>query len=93
MDGIYATLFQLGERRLLSVSSIGVNPTFGAGPRTVESFILNFKEDVYGEAVKLSFVKRIRAERKFDSVDGLLSQIQRDVEEARAIFTGLHLDG
>ena len=93
LDGIYATLFQLGERQYLSVSSIGVNPTFGAGPRTVESFILNFNGDIYGEAVNLSFVRRIRAEQRFDSVDGLVSQIQRDVDDAKAIFAGLRLDG
>ena len=93
LDGIYATLFQLGERQYLSVSSIGVNPTFGAGPRTVESFILNFNRDIYGAAVNLSFVRRIRAEQRFDSVDGLVSQIQRDVDDAKAIFAGLQLDG
>jgi len=93
LDGIYATLFQLRERRLLSVSSIGVNPTFGAGPRTVESFILNFSEDIYGEAVKLSFVKRIRAEQKFNSVDGLTAQIHRDVDNAKAVFAEVNLDG
>lgn len=92
-DGIYATLFQLRERQLLSVSSIGVNPTFGAGPRTVESFILNFNEDIYGEAVKLSFVKRIRAERKFDSVDDLIARIRRDVDDAKAVFAELNLNG
>ncbi|MBM2802869.1 MAG: Riboflavin biosynthesis protein [Deltaproteobacteria bacterium] len=93
LDGIYATLFQLRERRLLSVSSIGVNPTFGAGPRTVESFILNSNEDIYGEPVKLSFVKRIRAERKFDSVDDLIAQIRRDVDNAKAVFAELNLNG
>ena len=93
LDGIYATLFQLGERQYLSVSSIGVNPTFGAGPRTVESFIFDFDRDIYGAAVNLSFVRRIRAEQRFDSVDGLVSQIQRDVDDAKAIFAGLHLDG
>ena len=57
-DGIYATLFHLGERTLLSVSSVGVNPTFGAGPRTVESYILNFDEDIYGASIKLSLRKK-----------------------------------
>ena len=93
LDGIYATLFQLRERRLLSVSSIGVNPTFSAGPRTVESFILNFSEDIYGEAVKLSFVKRIRAEQKFNSVDELTAQIHRDVDNAKAVFAEVNVDG
>jgi riboflavin kinase / FMN adenylyltransferase len=90
-DGIYATLFHLGERRLCSVSSIGLNPTFGAGPRTVESYILNFAESIYNESVKLSFVKRIRDEMKFASVTELVGQIRRDVSSAEALFRELKL--
>ena len=91
LDGIYATLFQLGKRRLPSVTSIGVNPTFGAGPRTVESFILNFAEEIYGESVRLSFVKRIRDEKRFASVDDLVAQIGRDVASSEAILRELQL--
>jgi len=91
LDGIYATLFQLGERKVLSVSSIGANPTFGAGPRTVESFILDFNGDLYGESVKLFFVKRIRKEEKFTSVGTLVAQMHQDVARARAIFDSLGL--
>jgi riboflavin kinase/FMN adenylyltransferase len=93
LDGIYATLFHLGTRSLLSVSSVGVNPTFGEGPRTIESFILDFDQDLYGEAVRLSFVKRIREEKKFFSVDELTDQIRRDVDTANAIFRQLNLLG
>jgi len=87
MDGIYATLFHLGERRLLSVSSVGVNPTFGDGPRTIESYILNFTDDIYGEAVQLSFARRIRSEVKFATVDALIAQIRQDVISAETILT------
>jgi riboflavin kinase/FMN adenylyltransferase len=90
-DGIYATLFSLGERRLLSVSSVGLNPTFGAGPRTVESYILNFHEDIYGAPVKLSFVKRLREEQKFVSVEALTAQIHQDVADAEAAFGALKI--
>ena len=86
LDGIYATLFHLGERNLLSVSSVGLNPTFGAGPRSIESFILNFNDDIYGEAVRLSFVMRIREEKKFASVEDLITQIRSDVKSAETIF-------
>jgi riboflavin kinase/FMN adenylyltransferase len=91
LDGIYATIFHLSERRLLSVSSIGVNPTFGDGPRTVESYVLNFAQDIYGEAVRLSFVRRIRSEKKFASIDGLTAQISQDVGSAEAIFREIDL--
>ena len=95
LDGIYATLFQCGAKRYFSASSIGTNPTFGDGPRTIESFLLDFDDELYGEAVKLYFVKRIRAEKKFASVDELVAQMREDVTRARAIFdeSGLRSGG
>jgi riboflavin kinase/FMN adenylyltransferase len=90
-DGVYATILQIGAEQRLSVSNIGVNPTFGAGPRTIESFVLDFDGDIYGESVRLSFVKRLRAEKKFASVDQLVAQMHEDVKNARALFDGLGL--
>ena len=92
-DGIYATLFHLGQERWLSVSSIGVNPTFGAGPRTVESYMLNFDRDIYGKKIKLAFVKKIREEKKFADVASLIAQIQEDVRSALAVFHSLGIKG
>jgi riboflavin kinase/FMN adenylyltransferase len=86
LNGIYATLTELRDRCLLSVSSVGINPTFGDGPKTVESFILDFDRDIYGERIKLSFVQRIRDERKFAAVKDLVAQIHEDVQHARAVF-------
>jgi riboflavin kinase/FMN adenylyltransferase len=91
-DGIYATVFEVNQEKWPSVSSIGVNPTFGAGPRTVESFIFDFAADIYGASVKLSFVKRIREERKFAALRDLVAQMHEDVKTAKAIFQGLRLD-
>jgi riboflavin kinase/FMN adenylyltransferase len=84
LNGIYATLTELQNRRFLSVSSVGINPTFGDGPRTVESFILDFDGDIYGERIKLSFVQRIRDEKKFAAVKDLIAQMHEDVKHARA---------
>jgi riboflavin kinase / FMN adenylyltransferase len=92
LDGIYASLIQIKNQQWLSVSNIGVNPTFGDGPRTIESFVLDFDSDIYGEPVKLSFVKRIREERKFVMVKDLVAQMHEDVDHAKAIFKELRLD-
>jgi riboflavin kinase/FMN adenylyltransferase len=92
-NGIYATLIEVKNRRWLSVSSIGVNPTFGDGPRTLESFIFDLKTDIHGESVKLSFVKRIRDEQKFATVEDLIAQMHGDVDQAKAIFKRLRLVG
>lgn len=91
LDGIYATIVEIGGERRLSVSNVGVNPTFGTGPRTVESFILDFDHDIYGDPLKLYFVKRIRPEKKFASVEQLVAQMHDDVKNARAIFDRLEL--
>lgn len=87
-DGIYATLFHLGEKVLPSVTSVGLNPTFGAGPRTVESYILHFDREIYGESVQLSFVARLRDELNFTSVASLIEQIHVDVADAEKILAG-----
>jgi riboflavin kinase/FMN adenylyltransferase len=91
LNGIYATLIQFKNKQWLSVSSVGVNPTFGAGPRTVESFILDYAGDIYGELVKLSFVKRIRDEKKFGMVKDLIAQMHEDVKCAKDVFNELGL--
>jgi riboflavin kinase/FMN adenylyltransferase len=88
-DGIYATLFHVDDKWWPSASSIGVNPTFGAGPRTIESYILDFDRDIYERPVKLAFVKRIREEKKFFDVPALVAQIQDDVRTTRSVFDGL----
>ena len=90
-DGIYATILELQNRCWLSVSSVGCNPTFGEGSRTIEAFILDFAGDIYGEAVKLRFVQRIREERMFGQIEDLVTQMHEDLQAARAIFDQLNL--
>jgi riboflavin kinase/FMN adenylyltransferase len=88
LDGIYATMMEVGGRRLQSATSIGVNPTFGAGPRTIESYVFDFDGDLYGRDVKLYFIERIREEKKFSSSESLAEQIERDVANVREILSG-----
>ena len=88
-DGIYATILELQNHCWSSVSSVGRNPTFGEGSRTIEAFILDFAADIYGEPVKLSFVRRIREERMFAQIEDLVTQMHDDVQAARAIFERL----
>ena len=91
LNGIYVTMIQVKNKQRLSVSSVGVNPTFGDGPRTVESFILDFDGDIYGERIKLAFVQRIRDEKKFVLVKDLIGQMDEDVKRAKALFKELGL--
>ena len=87
MDGIYATraLLEDGTKRL-AATSIGVRPTFGAGKRTVEAYLLDFDGSVYGQNLTLQFARRLRGEVAFDGVPELTEQIRKDVEETRALL-------
>jgi riboflavin kinase/FMN adenylyltransferase len=67
--------------------NIGVRPTVGGQtPRRVEAHLLDFKGELYDQELELTFVDKLRAEKKFDSMDALRSQIGRDVEAARRLF-------
>jgi riboflavin kinase / FMN adenylyltransferase len=88
-NGIYASILQVGDRQWPSVTSVGVNPTFGDGPRTIESYIFAFDANLYEQAVKLFFVERIREEKKFASPQLLIEQIERDVASAQEILRGV----
>ena len=67
----------------LSVTNIGVNPTFGAGPQTIETHILDFDENIVNRSLALSFRERLRDEVAFTSIEDLVDQIDRDVVRAR----------
>ena len=52
----------------------------------METFILDFSSDLYGQTLRVDFYKRLRAERKFASLDELKTQIQRDMDSTRSFF-------
>ncbi len=88
-EGVYVTEIEIRSfgRRFDSVSNIGRRPTlYEDYTTTIETYVLNFASDVYGEKVRLFFLDRLRDERKFPSVMELKEQIQRDIEEARKYF-------
>ena len=72
--------------RHMAATSIGTRPTFDAGERSVEAFLLDFDGDLYGRDVRLEFVERLRDEEKYDSVEALLEQIDLDVARTREIL-------
>ena len=85
-DGVYAGWFLLGDRRSPAAISIGSNPTFSGRVRTVEAFVLDQGGNFYGRRVALDFVERLRGMVRYDSVEALVEQIGRDVEQTREIL-------
>lgn len=82
-DGIYATWVTIDGQRYRGATSLGVRPTFGGGPRKLESFLLDFSGDIYGHEAEVAFVERLRDELKYDSAEALSKQIALDVEQTR----------
>lgn len=81
--GVYACTVDVGGQQRRAVVNIGVRPTFGEEALAVEAYLLDFSGDLYGRTVRLTFVSRVREERRFPSVDALRAQIADDVETAR----------
>ena len=94
-DGIYAgRVWRLDEwGRTLGAAplgyaaiSVGTNPTFEVRQRRVEAYLLDFDGDLYGDALGVEFVDRLRGMVKYDSIDALVAQMRTDVEQARAVL-------
>lgn len=85
-SGVYISRVKVGKTYYNSLTNVGFNPTFKQKDLNVETFILDFDENLYGRKIKVEFVKRLRDELKFDSKDALIERMHRDVEEALAYF-------
>jgi riboflavin kinase/FMN adenylyltransferase len=84
--GIYAVTVETRHGLHLGVANIGYSPTFDDRQFTVEVHILDFKEAIYGEKIRVNFVKRRRGEIKFADIEALKNQIGKDIEAARRIL-------
>ncbi len=81
--GVYAC--RVGER--LAAVNVGVRPTFGADLNPlVEAYLLDFDGDLYGERLTVEFIRRLREEQRFESVEDLIAQMQRDIETTRELL-------
>ena len=90
MDGVYAcgVRFPSSNEEFRCATNVGTRPTVYEGVRRlVESHILDFERDVYGEKVKLEFHTRLRNERRFPSLQDLSEQIEADVAATREYFS------
>ncbi len=77
-DGVYRIMARHDGRDYLGLVSIGTNPTFGDGARTVEAWLLDFHGGLYGEEVALRDFRFVRGQRAFASVDELVAQMRED---------------
>ena len=82
-DGVYTTIAIVDNVAYDAVTNVGLRPTFAKQHRTVEVFLLNFHDDLYGKDITIELVEKIRPEVKFSSAAELSHQIEKDVEHAQ----------
>ncbi len=80
--GVYYTMAEYGNNIYKAITNIGYNPTVHGGKLSVETYILNFNKQIYGEKVKIYFIKRMRDEVKFNTLEELRKQLIKDKEYA-----------
>lgn len=87
-SGVYATWSWIDGVRYPSVSNLGLRPTFENVPAVpqLEAHLLDFDQDLYGKNVRLDFVSRLRPEMRFESVDALIEQVNRDKQKALEVL-------
>jgi riboflavin kinase/FMN adenylyltransferase len=86
-NGVYVTATLIEGQWRRSVTNIGTRPTFESGVDTsVETFVMNWSGDLYGDVVRVRFLRRLRDEKKFNAIEELKSQIEHDVARAEEFF-------
>jgi len=92
--GVYAVFAKLEEEKTWhrGVMNIGYRPTVTEGKELVaEVHVIDLEKDLYGEAMKVAFVRRLRNEKRFDNLDGLVSQIREDLVDCIAVLESVNL--
>lgn len=82
-SGVYYTKTRIMDREYVSVTSIGRNPTFNEDEIKIESHILDFNENIYGQDIEVKIIEYLREENKFKSLDELKNQIKIDIKRVR----------
>lgn len=77
--GVYFTKVELDGKQYDGLTNLGYNPTFDKHPYSIETYIYDFNQNIYGHHLKVSFLKKIRDEIKFESVDALIARIKHDI--------------
>lgn len=86
-NGVYITEVYIDEQRYRGVTNVGCKPTVGdRNPIGVETHLLDFAGDVYDKLVTVEFISRVREERRFATIEELMSQMQNDIAFGRAYF-------
>jgi len=87
--GVYAVTVECSDGHYKGLANIGYSPTFDDHIFTIEVHLLDFNNDLYGQDIRVNFIKRIRDEKKFSNIDELARQIKKDIDSGRKILSNL----
>ncbi|MSN25697.1 MAG: bifunctional riboflavin kinase/FAD synthetase [Geobacter sp.] len=88
-DGVYAVMTMVEGQLIKGACNIGLNPTFEGGSRTIEVFLLDFSDQIYGKEIAVYFVRKLRDVKKFPDIQRLINAIKSDVETTRTILSNI----
>ena len=87
--GAYVVVSTINNKKVYGMMNIGINPTVDGSKESIEVHFFEFNEDLYGDALKIELLSRLRDEQKFESIEALKLQLQKDKENAFSIIKGL----
>ena len=85
-DGVYASWAHINGNAYESMTNVGLCPTFDSSERTIETFIIDYSGDLYGNDLHVDLVGKLRNEKKFKSIDELKIQIAEDIKKGKVIL-------
>jgi len=91
--GVYLARVNMNDKEMFGMLNIGKKPTFNSQSLTIEIHIFNFNNFIYGQSLKISFICRLRSEKKFKSPEELKSQLIKDKEKSLSIINRYNFSG
>ncbi len=81
-DGVYASITTVRGKRYLGVTNVGLRPTVDdENHRTIETYLLDFSQDIYGEEMELELHQYLREIKKFDNIEAVKAQVEQDISQ------------
>ena len=80
-NGVYYSQVRLDGKLYNAMSNIGIRPSVDGNTRLLETHLFNFTGDLYGQEIEVELIRKIRDERRFDSIDELKGQLEKDASE------------
>ena len=87
--GVYAVFAEVDNSRYSGIANAGIRPTIGGRQFQLEVHLFDFRDDIYGKPLKVTFIHFIRSEKRFNNPKELVVQIGRDIEEAKNVIMPL----